>query len=339
MKVFILILLGFLSAILNIQGENVETAYLNETVFPIIKENYVIISGCSGGGKSTLLSELVKRGYAVVLEPGRQIVKEQHAIDGDALPWINSQKFLDLALSRYLYQFNSQKQTDQLIFFDRGIIDSVTLNFPQPEYFKNAAKNFRYNRLVFLVPPWKEIFVNDAERKHDFEMAVKEFDELLIKYKNFGYETVLIPKVSVKERVDFILNRLRISKTSESSFIAKGKRLLEWNKEKLTSRSNLKVEDLKELFAPEFVVIANGRKYDANYQNYYEFLNEFRSDIDTIDYQVQEYLTTELTVIMPLKAVVKRLNKKEDIFDAILLVKFNDSGKIIHWQEVYSLHQ
>ena len=64
-----------------------ENTYLNETNFPIIKKNYVIISGCSGGGKSTLLSEkLVRRGYFVVLEPGRQIVKEQHAIDGEGLP-------------------------------------------------------------------------------------------------------------------------------------------------------------------------------------------------------------------------------------------------------------
>lgn len=342
MKIFILILLGFLSAILKIQGENVETAYLNETEFPIIKKNYVIISGCSGGGKSTLLSELVKKGYSVVLEPGRQIVKEQHAIDGDALPWTNPQKFLDLALSRYLYQFNSQKQTDQFIFFDRGIIDSVELSFPQPEYFQNAANNFRYNRLVFLVPPWPEIFANDAERKRDFESAVKEFDELLIKYKNFGYETVLIPKVSVKERVDFILEKLGgvTPKNIEPNFfVTRSKRLLEWNREKLTRDSKLNVGDLKDLFATEFVVIANGRKYDANYQNYYEFLNKFRSDIETIDYHVQEYIDMGSTIVMPLKAIVKRFHEKEDIFDAIMLIKFNDAGKIIHWQEVYSLRQ
>lgn len=342
MKKCTLILIWFFSLTINIQGEPMENAYLNETNFPILKKNYVVISGCSGGGKSTLLSELVRRGYSVVLEPGRQIVKEQHVIDGDALPWTNAQKFLDLALSRYLYQFNSQQKSDQFTFFDRGIIDAVLLDSPQPEYFQNAANNFRYNRLVFLVPPWEEIFANDTERKHDFESAKKEFNELLIKYKNFGYETVLIPKVPVKERVDFILKRLGVSTDTaiESNlFVSKGKRLLEWNKEKLTSRSNLNIEDLKELFASKFTVIANGRKYEANHENYYEFLNKFRSDIDTIDYQVQEYLNMESAVVMPLKATVKRLQGKEDVFDAILLIKFNDSGKIIHWQEVYSLRQ
>lgn len=323
-----------------IPGQTIENAYLNETNFPVIKSNYVIISGCSGGGKSTLVSEIASRGYTVVPEPGRQIVKEQIAINGNALPWINFEKFLDLALSRYIFQFNSQIEQQQLVFFDRGIIDAVQLDTSQPEYFRNAAKNFKYNRLVFLVPPWEEIFSSDTERKHNFESAKKEFDDLLIKYKNFGYETVLIPKVSVKERVDFILEKLGAStdKATESNFfISRGKRLLEWNNEKLTSRSNLCINDLKELFAPEFVVIANGRQYDANYQNYYEFLNKFRSDIDTIDYEVQEYLNMESTIVMPLKATVKRLQGQEDIFDAILFVKFDELGKIVHWQEIYSV--
>jgi predicted ATPase len=71
----------------------------------------VIISGCSGGGKSTLLSELANRGYRIVLEPGRQIVKEQTVIGGDAFPWSNPQKFLDLALSRYLYWTNRNSKS------------------------------------------------------------------------------------------------------------------------------------------------------------------------------------------------------------------------------------
>ncbi|MCE2982418.1 MAG: AAA family ATPase [Parachlamydia sp.] len=79
---------------------------------------------------------------------------------------------------------------------------------PQPRHFQEAAIKFKYHRRVFLVPPWREIFANDAERKHDFESAKKEFDELLIKYKKFGYETVLLPKATVEERVSFILNQL-----------------------------------------------------------------------------------------------------------------------------------
>ncbi len=122
-------------------------------------------------------------------------------------------------------------------------------------------------------------------------------------------------------------------------YISKGKQLLEWNKEKLTCQSNLSVCDMQELFAPEFVVMANGRRYNANYQSYYAFLNKFRADIDAIDYEVQEYFSIESTVIMPLTATVRRVQGNVDIFSAILLLKFNDLGKIVHWQEVYSLSE
>ena len=41
---------------------------------------------------------------------------------------------------------------------------------------------------------------------HSFKDTVKEYEELLIKYKDFGYEIFIVPKDSVKKRVDFILS-------------------------------------------------------------------------------------------------------------------------------------
>lgn len=313
--------------------------YLNETNFPIIKNNYVVVSGCSGGGKSSLLSELANRGYLVVHDAGRQIIKEQKIIEGDAMPTMNFEKFLELALSRSLFHFNSQKETDQYIFFDRGIIDSIQLDLKPSESFKRAGEKFRYNRHVFLVPPWEEIFTKDAERKHDFEETQLEFEKHLIAYKHFGYETSIIPKISVQERVDFVLEKLKAPPHADEMnyFVSRAKSLLAWNREKLTSKSQLAIEDLKDLFAPEFLVVVNERRYEANHQNYFEFLNRFRSDIETLDYQVQEYLNTGSTVIMPLTATVKRVQGRQDVFDAVMLIKFNEAGKIVHWQEVYSV--
>lgn len=126
---------------------------------------------------------------------------------------------------------------------------------------------------------------------------------------------------------------------SSDFFVTQAQRLLEWNQKKLTSQADLKIEDLGELFAAEFVVIANGRSYEANYQNYYEFLNKFRTDIQSINYQVHEFINAEATVIMPLTAFVKRVQGNEDVYNAILLLKYNTAGKIIHWQEVYALRQ
>ena len=80
---------------------NIEDEYfIPQGIFK--RQNFYVIRGCSGGGKSTLLSELEHRGYKVVPEPGRQIVKAQEAIGGKALPWADLNAFLELALSRYL---------------------------------------------------------------------------------------------------------------------------------------------------------------------------------------------------------------------------------------------
>lgn len=46
----------------------------------------VVLSGCSGGGKSTLLAELARRGHAVRPEAGRLVVEAELAAGGGALP-------------------------------------------------------------------------------------------------------------------------------------------------------------------------------------------------------------------------------------------------------------
>ena len=56
-------------------------------------DRFVVISGCSGGGKSTLLSELGRRGYGTVEEPGRRIVREEMLGEGSALPWTDATAF------------------------------------------------------------------------------------------------------------------------------------------------------------------------------------------------------------------------------------------------------
>jgi len=49
-------------------------------------ERFIVISGCSSGGKSTLVAELRRRGHAAVEEPGRRIVKEEMKGDGPRFP-------------------------------------------------------------------------------------------------------------------------------------------------------------------------------------------------------------------------------------------------------------
>jgi predicted ATPase len=175
--------------------------------------NFVVLSGCSGAGKSSLLAELGRRSFPIYEEPGRQVVKEQLYIGGDALPWGNWSQFLELTISRSIHHMVTAARRDQLSFFDRGIVDQVSglehRGLPIPEHLAAAVERFRYHEKVFMMPPWPEIFSNDDERKHSFEDALASYEAQLRTYERFGYQIIFVPKLDVSARADFVLSQLR----------------------------------------------------------------------------------------------------------------------------------
>jgi predicted ATPase len=186
-----------------------ESAY-TPAALDAARERFIVISGCSGGGKSTLIEELFRRGYRTVAEPGRQVIREQNAIGGDAVPGRDALKFLELTISRTMHAMilaASQPETAPL-FFDRSIVDQIS--GAVPPHFERAAQIFRYGR-VFIVPPWPENFRNDAERRHSFDDALAHYAAQLKTYERFGYALTLIPKSTVSQRADFVLNSLGLT--------------------------------------------------------------------------------------------------------------------------------
>lgn len=167
-----------------------------------------VISGCSGGGKSTLLAELKQRGYRVFAEPGREVVKAQLASGGNGLPWADGLQFAELcvALGRQYYEATSAATSP--VFFDRSVIDNIAgierAKIPLSSHCKDALAHCRYARRVFMVPPWPEIYRQDDERRHSFQEAELEYHGLLSAYQKLGYQTLVIPKQGVAERANFV---------------------------------------------------------------------------------------------------------------------------------------
>ena len=85
------------------------------------EEMFVMISGCSGGGKSTLLSELAERGYSVVAEPALRVVSEERNGKGRALPWVDAAAFGQRVLAMSIADHEAAQG---LTFFDRGVVDA-----------------------------------------------------------------------------------------------------------------------------------------------------------------------------------------------------------------------
>ncbi|MEL4070563.1 AAA family ATPase [Ochrobactrum sp. GPK 3] len=173
---------------------------------------YLVISGGPGSGKSTLIDALEQRGFARTVEAGRAIIRDQVAIGGTALPWDNRALFAELMLSWEMRSHHLAQRHSGPVFFDRGVLDVIgylsLCGLPVPSHMEAAAQQIRYNKTVFLAPPWPEIFGQDAERKQDFDEAVRTFTAMETTYRRFGYEIALLPKASVEERVEFILTKM-----------------------------------------------------------------------------------------------------------------------------------
>lgn len=174
----------------------------------------VVITGCSGGGKSTLLAELRRRGHRVYPEAGRQIVREQDWIGGDALPWTAPERFAELLLSRALHQRISAAAAPGLAFFDRSVVEPLSalarMGLAVPGHFERAAALCRYDETVFVAPPWPEIFCQDAERRRGLDAALEEYEPLMATYRRLGYRLVELPKIDVAARADVVLETLGV---------------------------------------------------------------------------------------------------------------------------------
>ncbi len=171
---------------------------------------FVIISGCSGGGKSALIAELSRRGYAIVEEPGRRIVRQEIDGGGSALPWLDMAAFLRRVVATSIADRLSAPTGPGWVFFDRGLIDAAAglESLTGESVLASLSQEQRYHRQVFLTPPWPEIYVTDPERRHGFDAAVAEYVRLREVYPSLGYKISILPKLGVAERADFVLNAL-----------------------------------------------------------------------------------------------------------------------------------
>ena len=178
------------------------------------KSNAIIITGGPGMGKTSIIEQFSVMGYHSVKETGRSIIQNELQTDGNRLPWFDKEGFAMAMFQQSLKDFQNVPEKCGLTFFDRGIPDVIGYlklsNISIPETMWQAAKEKRYYPMVFITPPWKAIYVNDAERKQTFEEAVATYHTMKETYSFLGYKLVELPKTTVLKRAKFILDYLLI---------------------------------------------------------------------------------------------------------------------------------
>ena len=172
----------------------------------IDKPNFFLFTGGPGVGKTSLLRGLAARGERVVEETHRALIAEQVAAGGRAVPWDDPAAYCDLCVRRDLAKFDALAHEPARIWFDRGIPDGFDPGWAAPPDLVAAARARRYNRQVFVFPPWRDIYETDAERRQTWAEAEATFARILQGLDRFGYSPRIVPRATVAERAEFVLD-------------------------------------------------------------------------------------------------------------------------------------
>jgi predicted ATPase len=168
----------------------------------IEQSNFFALTGGPGAGKTSLIAELQARGEACVGESARAVLR---AAAQAGRPRPDAGRLGELMLRRDLAAFHGATGRT---FFDRSLVDAWATArmggaaLPDAD---EAVRTLRYNRRAFIAPPWREIYVTDAERIQTWAEAVAAFEACGTAYAHAGYELVELPLTDVARRAAFVL--------------------------------------------------------------------------------------------------------------------------------------
>lgn len=187
-----------------------------------IQTNWWVITGGPSSGKTTLIDRLHLMGYKTVPESTRIIIDEGIA-EGKSLDEIRKDRvvFQRVVFARKEAIEETLPQS-VLTFLDRGSLGDTlaylslslgqqepdfSVDFPGKDIILKTPKR-RYQG-VFLLDPLP--FEADYARTEDEETARRIHQLLRDIYSGLGYEPIVVPVMSVEERISFILERAGIN--------------------------------------------------------------------------------------------------------------------------------
>jgi predicted ATPase len=161
-----------------------------------------VIAGGPGSGKSALLEALSRSGEVCYPEISRELIREQQSNGGRLLPWADLRGFAEECAER-MHEAIRASSVRSRCFFDRGLPDLIGYlahggRTPPPGW-REASR--AYAREVFFAPPWRDIFVQDAERPQTFEEAEALGAHVRRAYLDCGFTIVELVRGTVPERV------------------------------------------------------------------------------------------------------------------------------------------
>jgi predicted ATPase len=180
-----------------------------------MNKQIVVIIGGPSSGKTTLIEKLKENGHICYPEVSREVIKEAQERGIEQLFLEQPLLFSELLLEGRIKQFQKAKEEEEsnVVFLDRGIPDVLAymhyIGDSYPSFFDEACRENVYSK-IFILPTWKEIHISDEERYESYEQAVLIQDHLIETYQKYGYKLIEVPKDTVENRMQFLLQNLNL---------------------------------------------------------------------------------------------------------------------------------
>lgn len=198
---------------------------IENTEVKVRLRKYVLTGGTSVG-KTTVIDLLSKLGYATFPEFSRAIINEELKKKNGVLPWISPSVFQDMyakrqaveenEIEKYLRQTRTDEQLSKAIFMDRCIIDGIAFcqhaKVAIPKEIDEHVQKIRSESadydLIFVLEPLDQYHFDEGRvLKPEESLAIQGLIEK--SYKDYGYTLISVPFMSPKERVRFILEKVK----------------------------------------------------------------------------------------------------------------------------------
>ncbi|MGD2149600.1 MAG: ATP-binding protein [Desulfobacterales bacterium] len=172
------------------------------------RTNWYVITGAPCSGKTAVISALEQLGYPVVHEVARAYIDEELK-KGKSIAEIKSDilRFERFILYKKI-EIEKSLSKDTTVFLDRGVPDSIgyyILEGLYPDEPIKKSKQTRYKKIFFFE---RLLFEKDAVRSEDEKIAA-ELDRILKQsYQMLEYDIIIVPILTVKDRVAFILKHV-----------------------------------------------------------------------------------------------------------------------------------
>ncbi len=175
-----------------------------------IDTNWIVISGPPSSGKTTLINALDHLGYKTNGDISRLII-ENHLKEGNNISQIREndetlQKEILLAMVNKAEELSIK----ELIFHDYSFPDNIpylkinNLNIPHEFIFYSKYYKFRN---IYICEPLS--FVRDGIRTESLSEQKELYNLIWENYLSLGYNPILLPRLSLNERINLIINNLK----------------------------------------------------------------------------------------------------------------------------------